>query len=90
MRDIDHRRYDQLATDRELIDQAAAMLRREARNDQYAGVMRRPEVVFGVAALFDELARQLDRVTPGIRHEAVQAARQLLDQGDADRAEHDE
>jgi hypothetical protein len=54
------------------------MLRREARNDQYAGVMRRPEVVFGVAALFDELARQLDRVTPGVRHEAVEAARQLL------------
>ena len=78
MRDIKGRRYEQLKTDRELIHQAAAMLRREARKDQYAGVMRRPEVVFGVAALFDELARQLDRLTPGVRHEAVQAAQQLL------------
>ena len=78
MRDIDRRRYDRLKADRELIDQAAAMLRREARNDEYAGVMRRPEVVFGVASLFDELARQLDRVSPGVRNEAFRAARYLL------------
>jgi hypothetical protein len=47
VRDIEARRYEQLKADRELIDPAAAMLGREARNDQYAGVMRRPEVVFG-------------------------------------------
>jgi hypothetical protein len=78
VRDIDRCRYDKLMADRELIDQAAVMLRREARNDEYAGVMHRPEVVFGVASLFDELARQLDRVSPGVRDEAVRAARQLL------------
>jgi hypothetical protein len=31
VRDIDRRRYDRLRANRELIDQAAALLRREAR-----------------------------------------------------------
>ena len=78
MRDVDRHRYERLKADREIVDRAAAYLRHHARQDQYAGILHRPEVAFGLATVLDEVSRQLGEVNGGIRAETVRACRQLL------------
>ena len=70
-------RWAALRADQELIDSAAARLRRETAQAQYADC-RRPEVAFGRAAVLDELSRHLRDVDGSLRGIIVQLCRGLL------------
>lgn len=77
MYEYQHRRWAAVKADRELIDRAAAFLRREAIRDTYAG-MRNRHVTFALASILDVLSRHLPDLDDGVRRQVVQSCRELL------------
>lgn len=75
----DHRRYDQLRADRQIVNEGAMWLRADAIAEQFAGFQRK-ERAFALAGLLDTLVLQLDRVPEAVRAGAILAAEVLIDQ----------
>jgi hypothetical protein len=73
----DRRRVAQDRADRQLIEQAAAQLRRGAILAGYAG-MEHKHLAFALALVLDELARHVRDLRPEVREPAVRGARMLL------------
>ena len=78
MNPAERRRRDELQADRQTIDIGAAWLRTRAWEDSYAG-FREKDRAFALATLLEALSIQLDRVSHGLRAEAVRAARWLVE-----------
>jgi hypothetical protein len=70
-------RWAALRADQDLIAQAAARLRHETAQAQYAG-QRHPQVAFGFAAMLDELSRHLRDLDEALRRRVVELCRELL------------
>jgi transposase len=75
--DRERRRFEQVRQDKQLLEQAAAWIRNEGFQGEYAGFHRK-ELAFGVAALFDMLIMELDRVPAGVRAQAVSSAASIV------------
>jgi hypothetical protein len=73
MNEAERRRFEQLRADQRMLDRAAARIRHEGFQGQYAGFHRK-EIAFGVAAVFDMLALQIRQLPDGVRAQAVAAA----------------
>lgn len=71
------RAFEALRADQRLLDDAAARLRHEAIQRQYAGFQRQ-ELAFAVASVFDTARRHLDAVPAGLRGELVRVAEALV------------
>ena len=70
-------RWAALRADQDVIDRAAARLRHETAQAQYAG-LRDPQVAFGFAAVLDELSRHLRDLDDALRRRVVELCRELL------------
>ena len=70
-------RWAALRADQDLIDRAAARLRHETAQDQYAG-LRNPQVAFGFASILDELSRHLRDLDEALRCRVVELCTELL------------
>jgi hypothetical protein len=68
------RRIEQDRADRQLIEQAAARLRTDAIRAGYAGLPRK-DLAFGLALVFDELARHVRDLDDALRAQVVAVAR---------------
>jgi hypothetical protein len=77
--DVQHeqRLYAALRADRETIARAAAWLRHDAVQSQYAGLSRQ-EYAFGMASLLDVVAINLANLPPSLRDHAVRVCRTML------------
>jgi hypothetical protein len=69
-------RWAALRADEELLDRAAARLRHETAQAQYAG-LRDPQVAFGLALVLDELARHLRDLDGELRESVVEVCRRM-------------
>jgi hypothetical protein len=70
-------RWNALRADQDIIDRAAARLRHETAQAQYAG-LRDPQVAFGFAAVLDELSRHLRDLDEALRGRVVELCTELL------------
>jgi hypothetical protein len=70
-------RWAALRADQDVIDQAAARLRRTTAQDQYRW-LRDPQVAFGLCALLDELRRHLQALDDSLLRRVVALCRELL------------
>lgn len=77
MQEFQRKRWSALQADRRLIDRAAAVLRREAIRDSYAGLRQR-HVAFALASILDVLSRHLPDLDDRVRHQIVRSCRVLL------------
>lgn len=72
MRERDFKAFQRLKADRELIDQAAASLRRDTTG------FRSRERAYATAALISTISLHLADVPDAVRHDALRAARELV------------
>ena len=77
MTTAERRRFEQLQADRAHIESAAAWLRQNASQENYAGLSDHSRAL-QIALLLDSLSLQLDRVPKGLRIEAVRVAEWLV------------
>jgi hypothetical protein len=70
-------RWAALRADQTTIGRAAARLRHETAQAQYAN-LRNPEVAFGLASILDELSRHLRDLDEALRSRVVELCRELL------------
>ena len=77
MNTTERRRWEQLQADRQAIDLAAAWLRQNASQEDFAGFRDKSRAI-QVAMLVESLSLQLDRVPSGLRVEAVRVAEWLV------------
>jgi hypothetical protein len=69
--------FEQLRTDRRVVEQAAAQLRHQAILDGYAGLERK-DVAFALALVLDELARHLRDLEDDLRGRVAELSHGLL------------
>ena len=77
MNTTERRRFEALMADRRAIELAAAWLRQNASQENYAGLSDHSRAL-QIALLLDSLSLQLDRVPSGLRIEAVRVAEWLV------------
>jgi hypothetical protein len=70
-------RWAALRADQNLVDRAAARLRHETAQAQYAG-LEDPQVAFGFAAVLDELSPHLRDLDEALRRRVVELCKELL------------
>ena len=68
--------FEQLRTDRAVVEQAAAHLRRQAILAGYAGLEHK-EIAFGLALILDEIARHFRDLDDDLRDAVVTACREI-------------
>ena len=68
--------FEQLRTDRAVVEQAAAHLRRQAILAGYAGLEHK-EIAFGLALILDEIARHFRDLDDDLRSAVVTACREI-------------
>lgn len=73
----DHRRWDKLRADREVLSAAAEWLRARAWRESYAG-FKDKDRCFQLAMLLDTMALQVDAIPETVRAEAVRVCWWLL------------
>ena len=71
------RAFELRKADEAVLDRAAAWLRHDAIQQQFAGFQHQ-ERAFAVASLLDELARHLNDIDESVRRQAVATAHNLV------------
>lgn len=78
----EYQRFLRLKADAELIESAARWLNSRANLEHFAG-WQRPERAYAMSSLLSMIALQLAEVPEPVRHEAVEAARELTGEREA-------
>jgi hypothetical protein len=77
MREHERRRWEEIKAERQMIDAAAFVLRREAAQRYYAGLTE-PYAAYALAAMLDELSRRVGDLDGGLRWQIQQSCQAVV------------